>query len=357
MSVDNRHNGGPELDDELTLDDKEGWIRISRRLRQHYLVGFGRRVTPADEDKDTYSRAEAWMDLIMECRYAAGTVMNGGRKMEIKPGQLVGAVSWLANRWNWTPKTVRGFLDRLEDEGMIERFTPGTEAESGETATNRGSPDENRDGSNLGKQKGKQSSVITISKYEIYQFVRYAEGQAKRLAEGKQGASKGQAEGTQRATYKEEQGNKGTKEQIHTHGAGDEATANETHIGSGVYVSAEQVRHRSFAISVEAVAMQLAQSNQGINTVDARRIAPELAKTHALQWATEINNGKHADSVVPRNIAGAIRSAWVNARNQAAASATKNTPKVTEDERLRKMLGAEGYARWQEKRSEPTNAS
>lgn len=175
------HNGPPL---------SEGWIARHRSVRDHWLVGHGIHVKPADPDrKRCHTQGEAWEDLLMECRYAAGSVYNGGKKMELQRGQLVGAVSWLANRWNWTPKTVRRFLDQLENDSMIELVSPGTKE---------------------GEQKGKQASVITICNYETYQSMMEPEGQAKGQAEGKQGASKGQAEGN---IYKEEQRNKGTKEQ------------------------------------------------------------------------------------------------------------------------------------------------
>ena len=129
--------------------------------------------------RGVYSRAEAFIDLIMECRYDACTVSNGGVKMELQPGQLVGAISWLASRWNWTPKTVRIWLDKLHDDGMIERVAP---------------------------LRGKQAAIITLNNYSDYQFSPSAEGQAN----GKQGENKGQTKGN---IYKDKQGNKGTIEE------------------------------------------------------------------------------------------------------------------------------------------------
>lgn len=177
-------NGGPKF-----IYGNRGWIAIHRSLRSHWLVGFGQSVKPMDPDRGAFSRGEAFIDLIMECRFEDGYVSNGGRKMLVQAGQLVGAVSWLAHRWNWTPKTVRGFLDRLEEDGTIKVEAPGTKE---------------------GEQKGKQSSIITICNYEDYQLVQRDEGQAKGHAEGKQGASKGQAKGnnTKDNTGTLEQGNK-----------------------------------------------------------------------------------------------------------------------------------------------------
>lgn len=169
------HNGGPPM-----IRGNDGWIAISRAIRTHWLVGFGQPVAPMDGTRGAHSRSEAFIDLLMECRYEAGTVSNGGRKMQLEPGQIVGAVSWLASRWNWTPKTVRLWLDKLQEDGMIER-----------SAEAKG---------------GKQAAIITVCNYSEYQLVRDQQGQAN----GTQGASKGQARGN---IYKDKQGNKGTREQ------------------------------------------------------------------------------------------------------------------------------------------------
>lgn len=203
----NRHNGGPPLDGENPFG-RDGWIAVARVMREHHLVGFGRPVDPADPERGfTYSRAEAWLDLIMECRYAAGTVMNGGKRMDLLPGQLLGATSWLANRWNWTPKTVRGFLEKLQSDGMIERSTPGIQYTKSQV--HPGS-DEIHDVHVVGRPKGTQAQVITIRNYSTYQIIRDEEGHAQGHAEGTQGARQGHAKGN---TLTKEQGNTGTQEQ------------------------------------------------------------------------------------------------------------------------------------------------
>lgn len=179
------HNGGPPL-----VRGGDGWVARHRSVRGHWLVGHGIHVKPADPSrKRCHTQGEAWEDLTMECRYDGGFVYNGGVKMELRRGELIGAVSYLASRWNWTPKTVRRFLDQLENDGMIELKSPGVQN---------------------GEQKGKQSTIISVCNYDIYQVQTEDEGQAKRLAEGKQGASKGQAEGNNNKDNKvtREQGNK-----------------------------------------------------------------------------------------------------------------------------------------------------
>lgn len=196
MSAEIGHNGGPTFN--ADYPDADGFVAITRSVRAHHVVGFGQPVQGVDDDKPTYSRFEAWADLIMECRFVSGRVMNGGREMELKRGQLIGAVSWLGARWNWSPKTVRIFLDRLEGAGMIEMGygdQPSVEncdktagLVSGETKI---APRTTK-----GKHKGKQAHVLTICKYALYQLGFRSEGQIKGHGEGqikgKQGANEGQ---------------------------------------------------------------------------------------------------------------------------------------------------------------------
>ena len=164
MSKQNQCEVNPEMPRPVRKGD--GWVAINRAIRSHWLVGFGQPVTPMDPGRGSYSRAESFIDLIMECQYEAGFINNGGHKMEIQPGQLVGAVSYLAERWNWTPKTVRGWLDRLQSDNMIEK-----------QAT----------------KQGKQAAIITVCNYSEYQVINHLEGQS----EGNVGAIRGQQ-------YKEE---------------------------------------------------------------------------------------------------------------------------------------------------------
>lgn len=159
------HNGGPDLsDDAANPYGVDGYVKIARAMRFHPFVGCGHPVKPADPGRGhSWSRHEAWEDLICECRYRDGHVMNKGRLMEIKPGQLLGAVSWLANRWNWTPHTVRWFLDKLEELGMVERATEQQTSQFG-----RNQPDENERCQSKPLVRN-QINLISVCNYGIYQ--------------------------------------------------------------------------------------------------------------------------------------------------------------------------------------------
>ncbi len=178
-------NNGPELDDDvedLGYPGRDGYIKLARSIRYHPVVGFGLNNQP-------FRPSEAFIDLLMECRYKSGRINNGGKVMTLLPGQLLGAVSWLADRWRWTPKQVRLFLDKLEAEHSIEL---GYGADQNRTVS--GTAD--AQGTDEGKHRGKQARVITICNYALYQVLQEPEGQTTGhvggQTKGNQGANKGQ---------------------------------------------------------------------------------------------------------------------------------------------------------------------
>lgn len=160
-------------------------MAIARSMRDHPIVGFHLFAKPCDPDKGATQPAVAFIDLIMDCKYEAGFVVNGGRKMAIQRGQLVGAVSWLAARWNWTPKAVRIWLDKLEADGMISRLVPVVAKE--------------------GKHQGKVATIITLCNYEKYQTGGDDDGPLEGQTNGKQGANEGQHNKDNNLTIEQEE--------------------------------------------------------------------------------------------------------------------------------------------------------
>lgn len=186
---DNSGNFLEDTEDEKNPYGRNGFIKVARDMRDHPIVGFGKFMTPADPGRGfCYSKTEAFQDLVMECRYTSGTVNNKGRIMRIEPGQLLGAISWLATRWNWTPKAVRVFLDSLQKNSMIDRSVDVSgSSEQSDTHTDTGKQQ--------GNYKGNQSAIITVCNYEIYQFVLRMQGQAKGQADGQPQGNQGATEG------------------------------------------------------------------------------------------------------------------------------------------------------------------
>lgn len=315
---DYRHNGGPPLAEESPFGPN-GWIAIARDIRFHSLVGFGKPVPPCDESKGSYSRGEAWMDLMMECRFKDGVVNNNGRTMNLRRGQLLGANLWLAQRWNWTPKTVRVWLEKLDDEGMIsfknDETIPG--------------PSEISTGSKQGRSKGRLANVITICNFNIFQMAHKKEGQVEGQDKGRLRAGWGQVEGD---IYKEEQRNNVTKD---SGGGGardakmpaDACREGEDEVAPGLYVNCDTVRHRDFVLSISSIAMQLALANIGLSRNQATDVARESSIAHAMQWSAEISAGKAVRAVVPAHPANFIRGAVISQHNrQQAQKNAKPTP-------------------------------
>lgn len=158
-------------------DSQVGWVALARSSRFHKRVGMGKPVKPADAKRGAYSKFEAWVDLIMMACHSSAEWLNKGREVGLESGQLAGGYSFLADRWNWTLKTVRTFLAGLAGEGMIERSEPSQ-------IKSEGRPKQ-------GKQKSNLVQTISICNYKIYQVAHEIDGLMKGQAKGKRGASEG----------------------------------------------------------------------------------------------------------------------------------------------------------------------
>jgi hypothetical protein len=144
-----------------------GFIAIARGILNHPTIGAGKH----------YSDFEAWLWLLFNAAYkpVRVSITNGRAReiIELQRGQLTHARSYLAPAWGWTEKRVRGFLFRLEKDGLIVR------------------------------QTGHLQTLITICNYERYQNPEIAKGRQSTPQNGQQRAGKGP---------EEEQSNKETKD-------------------------------------------------------------------------------------------------------------------------------------------------
>lgn len=189
------HNSAPDW-----VRNPTGWIAISRDIRNHPLVGFGQNVPPADPTRGSASRNEAWQDLIMMAAFKPQAVVNRGRETMLDVGQLVGSRSWLANRWNWSEKTVRWFLHSLSADGMVTCSNLLHEQVAAEIGAKQGpatgpAPRPAQGPANRAPDRN-ACNVITICNYRDYQFLSdeieiYLDG----LKGQQQGQQKGQHKG------------------------------------------------------------------------------------------------------------------------------------------------------------------
>lgn len=176
------HNGGEPLDE---FDDaKPGdWIALTRKVREHPIVGLKHHVKQADPTQGNCTRFEAWFDLLCLAQYKPSKINNKGQVQTLDVGQLMGSRAYLAKRWNWTEKSVRHYFDILEAEGMISRGEK-THTEMGHQ---RDQPGANK------------CNILTISNYSRYQQISEAIytfiSSKKGLSEGHLGATQGPPKG------------------------------------------------------------------------------------------------------------------------------------------------------------------
>ncbi|QKE74745.1 DnaD domain protein [Arthrobacter citreus] len=88
-----------------------GWISLHRKVRDHWLF----------EEKRSFSKFEAWVDLLMEVNHQDNKVLLGNELIEVKRGQKVTSMEQLALRWGWSKDKTYKFVKLLESEQMIER--------------------------------------------------------------------------------------------------------------------------------------------------------------------------------------------------------------------------------------------
>lgn len=170
-----------------------GYILVSRAMISHKIVGAGHPVKPHKPSLPTYSRFEAWQDLIMMASYQDRDVKIAGKKYELRMGEAVCARAYLAARWNWSEKTVRVFIERLIKHGMAmkEREKKGQNANRlsicNYSQYQRPSTEEGQDrGQQKGQQKGQQNDELSRCKQTINMFEDDKAGPPKGPIEGPQ---------------------------------------------------------------------------------------------------------------------------------------------------------------------------
>lgn len=138
------------------------YIPISRRLFEHQLWC----------EERVFSRFEAWLDILQSARFEDTKQLIGNRLIEVRRGQMLVSLRFLAGRWQWSTKKVNAFLDLLIQDKMIIKETP---KETGQT-------------------------VITICNYDKYNFSTSEEETLRKQ------------EGNTKETLRKQEGNKINKE-------------------------------------------------------------------------------------------------------------------------------------------------
>ena len=88
---------------------QKGFIKLHRRVRDHWLY----------QEKRTFSKFEAWIDLIMRANYEDKKMLLGNELISVKRGQVITSIRKLCECWGWSNTKVNTFLNLLEQDEMI----------------------------------------------------------------------------------------------------------------------------------------------------------------------------------------------------------------------------------------------
>lgn len=168
-----------------------GYVLIARKLLNHPVVGAGKPVKPAKKNKPTYSRMEAWLDLLMLASYQDKKTKVGDKIYQLEVGEAVCARAYLAARWNWSDKTVRAFIEKLMGHSMVTKTREAKGQQANKLSIcnyseyQRPSPEMGQErGQQKGQKKGQQENELTYCKSTINMFPEYTEGQLKGPTKG-----------------------------------------------------------------------------------------------------------------------------------------------------------------------------
>lgn len=87
----------------------EGWVKIHRRILDHYLF---------QEDR-VFSKYEAWQYILLMVNHKENKFLLGNEVISVKAGQMITSQSKLMERFKWSKSKLLNFFSILEDDGMI----------------------------------------------------------------------------------------------------------------------------------------------------------------------------------------------------------------------------------------------
>lgn len=94
-------------------ENENNWIKLNRSILDHWLWS-------SDE---TFSRGQAFIDLLLLAAYADHKAMSHGRMMYLKRGSLITSIRHLSERWHWSKDKTQRFLIDLETNETIKKVS------------------------------------------------------------------------------------------------------------------------------------------------------------------------------------------------------------------------------------------
>lgn len=85
-----------------------GWIKIDRDIFDCFLW-----------QEKPFSYGQAWVDLLLLANYEDKKTIYKGEVITCKRGDVNFSISYLANRWGWSRKKAKNFINILESDEMV----------------------------------------------------------------------------------------------------------------------------------------------------------------------------------------------------------------------------------------------
>lgn len=145
-----------------------GYVKMSRKAYE---------TDPFWSEPRAFSRWEAWEDLIQMAAWRDHRRVVGMAVLDVRRGEVLASLRFLATRWKWSKNKVAAFLDLLHEMGRIK-----------------------------GQRETQAGTVYLLVNYDRYQSGGTDDGTQNGTAEGREGDSEGTAKG-QREGSKEEKDN------------------------------------------------------------------------------------------------------------------------------------------------------
>lgn len=102
-------------------ENGNNWIKLNRSITDHWLWSSG----------ETFSRGQAFIDLLLMAAYADHKVMSQGKMIDLKRGSMVTSIRYLADRWRWSKDKTMHFLNDLEADGTIKKVSDTKRTQNG----------------------------------------------------------------------------------------------------------------------------------------------------------------------------------------------------------------------------------
>lgn len=90
------------------MSKDKGWIKLYRSVEDNWVW-----------NEKPFDRKSAWIDLLLMVNHEERTVAIGNQLVTVKPGQKWTSLTKLADRWGWSIKKTRNFLNMLQSDGMV----------------------------------------------------------------------------------------------------------------------------------------------------------------------------------------------------------------------------------------------